>query len=253
MRCQEPAGRGGSVALHEQVAEGHIIRISTPRNHFQLAGSGTRSLLFTGGIGITPILCMAEELSLAGASFEMRYCARSLDRMAFARRIASSSFAHRVILHLDDGPEGQELDVNSVLANPRLDTHLYVCGPTGFMKWVLDAAAERGWTETQIHREYFSQSEPLVSGARQFEVHLARSNRRFVVPVDKTIVQVLSENGVEIPTSCREGVCGTCVTRVVAGDPEHADAVLTPAERARNDCMTPCCSRARSEVLVLDL
>jgi vanillate monooxygenase ferredoxin subunit len=250
---KEPTGRGGSLALHEKVAEGHIIKISEPRNHFQLEGSGTRSLLFAGGIGITPILCMAEELSLAGANFEMHYCARSSDRMAFAQRISASRFADKVILHLDDGPEAQKLDVNSVLAHPRLDTHLYVCGPGGFMKWVLETAAEQGWAETQIHREYFSQSGQSLASVHPFEVRLARSNRRFVVPVDKTIVQVLSKHGIEIPTSCLEGVCGTCVTRVIAGEPEHADSVLTPAERVRNDCMTPCCSRARSEVLVLDL
>jgi vanillate O-demethylase ferredoxin subunit len=250
---KEPAGRGGSLALHEQVAVGDIITISEPRNHFPLAGAGTRSLLLAGGIGVTPILSMAEELSLAGASFEVHYCARSPDRMAFAKRIAESRFADRVILHLDDGAEAQKLDVNSVLAHPRLDTHLYVCGPNGFMKWVLATAVEQGWTETQIHREYFSQSEPPLAAARQFEVQLARGNRRFVVPANKTIVQVLRENGIQIPTSCGEGVCGTCVTRVIAGEPKHADSVLSSDERARNDRMTPCCSRAKSELLVLDL
>lgn len=250
---KEPASRGGSLAMHDQVAEGDIIRISEPRNHFGLAASGTRSLLFAGGIGVTPILCMAEELSLAGASFEMHYCAQSSDRLAFAERIAQSRFAEKVSLHLDDGAEEQKLDVKSVLARPQPDTHLYVCGPNGFMNWVLGTAEEAGWTSAQTHREYFSQSEPPVAAIREFEVRLARSNRRLLIPVDKTIVQVLWENGIKVPISCGEGVCGSCMTRVIAGEPEHADSVLNSAERARNDCMMPCCSRAKSQVLVLDL
>lgn len=250
---KEPASRGGSRALHEQVVEGDIVRISEPRNHFRLVGPGTRSLLIAGGIGIAPILCMAEELSLAGSSFQMHYCARSSDRMAFGPRMAASGFADRVILHLDDGAEEQKLDVTSVLAHPLPDWHLYVCGPNGFMTWVLGAAAQRGWADSQIHREYFSQSGPPLMVAREFEVQLASSNRRLRVPVDKTVAQVLWENGIRIPISCAEGTCGSCVTRVIAGEPQHADSVLTPAERARNDRMTPCCSRARSDVLVLDL
>jgi len=190
---------------------------------------------------------------MAGARFEMHYSVRSSGRMAFAERVAQSRFADKVRLHLDDGAEEQKLNVKSVLARPQPDTHVYVCGPKGFMNWVLGAAEEAGWPEAQTHREYFSQSEPPVPAIREFEVRLARSNRRLLIPVDKTIVQVLWENGIKVPVSCGEGVCGSCMTRVIAGEPDHADSVLNSAERDRNDCMMPCCSRAKSEVLVLDL
>ena len=189
---------------------------------------------------------------MAGARFEMHYSVRSSGRMAFAERVAQSRFADKVRLHLDDGAEEQKLNVKSVLARPQPDTHVYVCGPKGFMNWVLGAAEEAGWPEAQTHREYFSQSEPPVPAIREFEVRLARSNRRLLIPVDKTIVQVLWENGIKVPVSCGEGVW-SCMTRVIAGEPDHADSVLNSAERDRNDCMMPCCSRAKSEVLVLDL
>lgn len=249
----DPASRGGSKAMHELVQEGSRLRISEPRNLFPLQHAAGFSVLFAGGIGITPILCMAERLAQIGAAFELHYCARSIDRMAFIEYIRHSAFAERVHVHVDDGEDVQRLDAAGVLSTPANDGHLYVCGPNGFMEHVLATAREHGWTEAQLHREYFAAAAVPVSEAGGFEVQLASTGRCLQVPADRSVADVLLEAGIDIPLSCEQGVCGTCMTRVLEGEPEHRDMFLTDAEKARNDQFTPCCSRARSARLVLDL
>ncbi|SCZ21059.1 MULTISPECIES: PDR/VanB family oxidoreductase [unclassified Pseudomonas] len=248
----DPASRGGSQAMHEQVHEGSRLRISEPRNLFPLEHAAGDSVLFAGGIGITPILCMAERLARIGALFELHYCGRSAERMAFIDYIRHSPFADRVHIHVDDGEDSQRLDTARVLSMPAADRHLYVCGPTGFMEHVLGTAREQGWAEAQLHREYFTAAVP-TGEAGGFEVQLASSGRCLQVPADRSVAQVLLEAGIDIPLSCEQGICGTCLTRVLEGEPDHRDMFLTDAERARNDQFTPCCSRARSARLVLDL
>ncbi|MBT2297404.1 PDR/VanB family oxidoreductase [Pseudomonas fluorescens] len=248
----DPASRGGSQAMHEQVREGSRLRISEPRNLFALEHGAAYSLLFAGGIGITPILCMAERLAQIGAVFELHYCGRSSDRMAFVEYIRHSRFADRVHVHVDDGDEAQRLDAARVLSAPAGDRHLYVCGPNGFMEHVLGTAREQGWFEAQLHREYFAAAAP-ANESGGFEVQLASTGQCLQVPADRSVAQVLLEAGIEIPLSCEQGICGTCLTRVLEGEPEHLDMFLTDAERARNDQFTPCCSRAKSARLVLDL
>jgi vanillate O-demethylase ferredoxin subunit len=250
---KDPATRGGSKAMHELVNEGDMLTISTPKNHFPLAHEAKRSLLLAGGIGVTPILCMAERLAIAGADFEMHYCTRSKDRTAFHDRINASKFAPRVRFHFDDGAPGQKLDIPALLTKPQPATHLYVCGPKGFMDAVLGIARARGWHESQIHYEFFSSDVGPSASDESFQVKLASSGRIVVVPKDKTVVQALAEAGVEVQTSCEQGVCGTCLTRVLEGEPDHKDLYLTPEEQAANDQFLPCCSRAKSALLVLDL
>ncbi|MBD9631518.1 PDR/VanB family oxidoreductase [Pseudomonas sp. PDM19] len=249
----DPASRGGSRCLHEAVEEGTRLRISEPRNLFPLAHAAGRSLLFAGGIGITPILCMAERLAQSGAAFELHYCCRSADRAAFLERLSRSSFADQVQLHFDDGPAEQRLDAASLLAAPANDTHLYVCGPGGFMAHVLDSARQAGWDESRLHREYFAAAPEPEAASGSFEVQLASSGQCFRIPPERSVADVLLEAGVDIPLSCEQGICGTCVTRVLAGEPEHRDLFMTAAEHARNDQFTPCCSRSKSPRLVLDL
>ena len=248
---RDPASRGGSQAMHEQVEEGSQLRISEPRNLFPLVHEAAYSLLFAGGIGITPILCMAERLAQIGAPFELHYSGRAAERMAFVERIRNSTFADSVHLHIDDGVSGR-LDAARVLSAPSSDSHLYVCGPNGFMDHVLDTAREQGWADTQLHREYFAAVAP-VAEAGSFEVQLASSGQCFQIPAERSVAEVLLEAGIDIPLSCEQGICGTCVTRVLEGEPEHNDMFLTDAEHARNDQFTPCCSRAKSARLVLDL
>ena len=250
---KDPASRGGSKAMHEQVKEGDTLTISEPRNHFALTHAASRSLLFDGGIGVTPILCMAERLALMGAEFDMHYCGRSRDRMAFVDRIATAAFAAKVKVHVDDGAPEQKLDLAAALAQPQAGTHLYVCGPKGFMDAVLGTARAAGWPEAQLHYEFFAAEVVKSDSDGSFEVKLASSGRVITVAKDKTVVAALAEAGVDIPVSCEQGVCGTCLTRVIEGEPDHRDAYLTAEERAANDQFLPCCSRAKSACLVLDL
>ena len=245
--------RGGSGAMHDQVNIGDTITISTPKNHFPLAHGAKRSLLLAGGIGVTPILCMAERLALMGADFEMHYCTRSRERMAFHARISAATYASRVQFHYDDGALQQKLDLVGLLAKPEAGTHLYVCGPKGFMDAVLITARAKGWPEDQLHYEFFSAEVVKSASDQSFQVKLASSGKVVTVPKDKTVVQALAEAGIEVQTSCEQGVCGTCLTRVLEGEPDHKDLYLTPDEQAKNDQFTPCCSRSKSALLILDL
>lgn len=249
---REPSSRGGSAAVHDLVKEGDVLTISAPRNHFPLHDA-PRSLLLAGGIGVTPILCMAQRLATWGADFEMHYCTRSPARTAFREEIAASGFADKVHLHHDDGAEAQKLRVAELLATPEPGTQIYVCGPGGFIDHVVNTAKANGWPAQQIHLEYFAAAAQDTSGDQPFEVKLTSSGQTYRIPKDQTIVQALRAEGVEIMVSCEQGVCGTCITRVLEGVPDHRDCYLTDDERAANDQFTPCCSRSKTPLLVLDL
>jgi vanillate O-demethylase ferredoxin subunit len=250
---RDPASRGGSAAVHA-LAEGDRLRISEPRNQFRLTPGRHHTLLLAGGIGITPLLCMAEALHGEDASFALHYCARSAARAAFLPALHAAGYAGRVHLHVDDGDAGQRLDIAATLAAAPPDAHLYVCGPSGFMAWVIGAAAQAGWPDGRVHREYFNAAGlPPSSGERAFRVRLARSGGTFDIPADASISAVLRAHGIDLPVSCEAGVCGTCLTGVLEGEPDHRDLYLTTTERERGDQMLPCCSRAAGDLLVLDL
>lgn len=250
---KDPQSRGGSVAVHDALLEGQQIRISTPRNHFPLAHHAPRSLLFAGGIGVTPILCMAERLALTGGNFAMHYCTRSRNRTAFISRIESSAFADQVSFHFDDAGDEQRLDLNAVLQAENKDTHIYVCGPTGFMDFVINSAREAGWPDSHIHFEYFAAKAVDTSADESFEVQVASTGKVYQVGPEDSIAAVLAADGVDVMTSCEQGICGACITRVLEGSPEHRDQVLSDEERADDSWITPCCSRSKSPRLVLDL
>ena len=249
---REPNSRGGSSWIHDHVKAGDMVRTRGPRNHFPLVDAPSY-VFIAGGIGVTPILCMAERLAVTGADFEMHYCTRSRSRTAFHERIRASGFAGRVHFHFDDGDAAQRLDLAALLAAPAPGAHLYVCGPKGFMDAVLGSARAGGWPEASLHVEYFNAEVTSHDADAPFEVQLASSGRVVVVPRERTVVQALADAGVEVPTSCEQGVCGTCLTRVLSGVPDHRDLYLTPDEQAANDQFTPCCSRAKTPRLVLDL
>ena len=250
---RDPASRGGSQAMHDQVEVGQILTISAPKNHFPLVQDARHSLLLAGGIGVTPILCMAQRLACVGAGFEMHYCSRSRSRTAFVNRIDHAAFAQQVHFHFDDGAPDQKIDLPSLLSKPQAGTHLYVCGPKGFMDAVLSAARSAQWPESQIHFEFFGAEVQTADTDTSFEVELASSGRVVVVAKDQTVIHALTEAGVDVLTSCEQGLCGTCLTRVLSGTPDHRDQYLTPDERATNDQFLPCCSRSKSARLVIDL
>lgn len=246
------ASRGGSHAMHA-LQEGDRLVIDGPRNHFPLADEAGHSVLLAGGIGITPLLCMAENLAGAGKSFELHYCVRNRPGAAFLDRLQRSSLKDRFFLYRDDAGPAERIDFAGICEAPAESKHLYVCGPGGFMDAALGAARQAGWPEANLHREYFAAAPVGGAAAGGFRVTLSRARLTVEVKPDQTVVQALATHGVEIPTSCEQGICGTCLTRVLAGEPDHRDLFLTNAERARNDCFLPCCSRARSKELVLDL
>jgi vanillate O-demethylase ferredoxin subunit len=247
---REPAGRGGSAAMHA-LAPGAMLEVSRPRNNFELDEAAPFSLLLAGGIGVTPILSMAHRLSELRRDFSFHYAARTAARMAFRGEIEASAFGDRARFHLDDGAATQRLDLDGIVQAYRPGAKLYVCGPAGFMDAVI-AAARKCWPEDAIRREYFSAAPVVPHDADgPFRVRLALSGHSVDVPARCSIVEALAGIGVEVPTSCEQGICGTCVTKVLSGTPDHRDLVLTERERA--DRMTLCCSRALTEELVLDL
>ena len=249
---RDPSSRGGSQAMHEEVQAGTMLRISAPKNHFPLEESQP-SLLLAGGIGVTPILAMAEALSARGAAFEMHYCARSPERTAFRQRIAAAPFAPQVHFHYDSGAVAQKLDLSAVLARLDRRTHIYLCGPAGFIDHVKATVKAHDWPQDHLHLEYFGAAPTAESGDQPFDVRLASSGKVYAIPVGSTVLRVLNDAGVFIPASCEQGVCGTCLTRVLDGVPDHRDLYLDESEQAANDQFTPCCSRSRTAMLVLDL
>ena len=250
---RDPASRGGSQAVHDGVHEGDTLTISVPKNHFALATDAQRHLLLAGGIGVTPLLAMAEQLSDQGASFELHYCARSQSRAAFVQRMTQAPFASQVHMHWDDVPAQPAFDVAALLTQVQAGVHVYVCGPKGFMDFVLSTARAAGWPEGQLHFEFFGAEVAHSDSDAAFTVKIASTGQEIQVPAEQTVVQALQQAGIDISIACEQGVCGTCLTRVLEGIPDHKDMYLTPEEQAANDQFTPCCSRAKSAVMVLDI
>ena len=253
---REPQSRGGSAAVHDRVQTGDLLRISLPRNRFPLVAA-RHSLLFAGGIGITPLLSMAHSLLADGAAFDLHYCCRTRDRAAFLEEVQAPALAAHVQTHFDDVPD-TALDAQAVLAAADAQTHVYVCGPSGYIDFICAQARAAGVDESRIHFERFALDEDQrpaapAEGDVAFQVRLASTGETFDIPADETVTSALDRQGVFIPVSCEEGICGTCLTGIQEGIPDHRDSYLTEAEHAANDQFTPCCSRARTALLVLDL
>ena len=244
--------RGGSQAVHA-LQEGDEIHISLPKNHFPL-NKATHTTLVAGGIGVTPLLAMAEQMLLDGAPFDIHLCTRSSAHTPFASRWAAPEFSGKVYFHHDDGDVTRRADFAALLGKVSPGSQVYVCGPGGFIDAVLGAGRTQGFAETQLHREYFSAApvEP-ISGDSVFSVVLERSGLVIEIAAGVTIVEALRERGIELMVSCEQGVCGTCLTRVTAGTPDHRDMYLTDEEHALNDQMTVCCSRSLTPILTLDI
>lgn len=251
---RELNGRGGSTAMHSQLREGCPVRIGHPRNNFSLRENGGRSILLAGGIGVTPLLCMAQALWAKGADYELHYFARSNAEIAFRDLVIGSPWSDRVAYHFGLVPPLLN-DVLEEILDPRAgDDVLYTCGPNPFMDVVRSCAETAGWPAEAIVLEHFSAEPPsLTPGADEFVVRLAKRGLELIVPSGKAIIDVLRDAGVEIKTSCEQGVCGTCLTTVIEGEPEHNDLYLSDEEHESGRLMTPCVSRSKSKLLVLDM
>lgn len=258
---REECGRGGSKAIHEVVHVGRILAISPPRNNFALHEDAQHHVLVAGGIGITPMIAMVHRLLAIGASFELHYGARTESRLAFVEQLKSLGLGSRLHLYVDGGDPSRGMDVIGLARHAREGAHFYCCGPAGLMRAVRKATATR--EPGTVHFEHFAGAatptavpDDLMAGDGEtigvgFKVKLARSGGEFDVPDDKSIVDVLREHGIQVPTSCEAGLCGTCRTRYLEGEPDHRDYVLEDEER-RHEIML-CCSRSRTSRLVLDL
>jgi ferredoxin-NADP reductase len=244
---REDDGRGGSVWLHDSVSVGSIIRVAGPRNHFEYsADKGTNYLFIAGGIGITPISAMVRAADAAGVNFSLEYAGRSRGTMAFASEL-EDAHAGRVRIHAAD--EGQRLDLAALFAALPPFTTTYCCGPARLIEAVEEAARGR-----QLVVERFEPKElgaPVLS--EPFEVELAFSGLALTVPPERSVLDVVEEAGVLVLSSCREGTCGTCETRVMEGEIDHRDSILTPDEQAANDVMYICVSRSAGPKLTLEL
>ncbi|HLY87783.1 MAG TPA: PDR/VanB family oxidoreductase [Acetobacteraceae bacterium] len=249
---REPAGRGGSRFLHDNLRVGDIVSVSRPRNNFALCEQAEHSILIAGGIGITPLLSMARRLDALGRSCELFYAARARPAAAFLDEIEvlGSSGCLKVHLDFDDERSGRLFDLSAIVERAPARAHLYCCGPQPMLEAFEAAAKDR--PAGQVHVEYFQAREaPAIEGG--FDVRLARSNRTIAVKAGKTILDALLDAGIAANHACSEGVCGTCETRVLEGIPDHRDQFLSKDEQASNKTMMICCSGARSGTLVLDL
>ena len=247
---RDVAGTGGSVNMVDAVQTGSLLRVSPPENYFPLAHTASRYLLIAGGIGITPILAMMHELQARGADFKVIYCTRAPASSAFLDELNAPQWAQRVTVHHDHGDPARLLELAPLLADAPPDTHIYCCGPRPLMQAVREQTAH--WPSGSVHFEDFGTSARPASEADQtFTVRLARSGIDVQVPPDKTILTALRECGIAVPSSCESGTCGSCRTRLLAGEVEHRDFVLDDDEYASNIMI--CVSRARSKELVLDV
>jgi vanillate O-demethylase ferredoxin subunit len=245
------ASRGGSRFLHDTVRVGDRVAVSGPRNNFPLTEDAAHTLLLAGGIGITPLWCMIQRLRQLGRSFELLYCSRNRGAAAFRDQLmVLQGEGAAIAFNFDGEPGGKILDIGALVAKAAPATHLYCCGPLPMLAAFETATASR--PRDRVHLEYFTPREgPASTGG--FTVILARTGRSVLVPPGRTILETLLDAGLDLPSSCLEGVCGTCETKVLEGEPDHRDVVLTQAERHANRSMMICCSGCKGERLVLDI
>lgn len=248
---RDPAGRGGSAEIHDTVLTGKVLKVRGPRNRFELAYAGNY-ILIAGGIGITPILAMAQELG-GSKPWHLFYGGRSLESMAFRDELATLGAEHTTFVPQDTAGI---LDLDEVFSRVDESTAIYCCGPEGLLGAVL-AKSESLGVAGQVHFERFGaapqapQAETAPTDA--FEVTLERSGRTITVDPEETVLDAIRKVIADMPSSCEEGFCGTCETRVLAGEIDHRDQILSKAEREANDSMFVCVSRAKSPKIVLDL
>ncbi len=243
--------RGGSRYIFEHLNVGDTLKISAPRNNFPLVEDAEHVVLFAGGIGITPIWCMAQQLAAENRRWKLYYSCRSRADMAFVETLEKLG-ADVVHLHFDDEAGGKFLDLAAAIAAAPENAHFYCCGPNPMLTAFEAAAASR--PRNHVHVEYFTPKEEATAAKLGgFWVELARSGEEYFIPEGRKILEVLYEAGVDVDYSCELGICGECVTRVISGVPEHHDSVLSEEEQAANDKVMICCAGCKTERLVLDM
>jgi len=243
-------GRGGSEYVHTQVRVGMQLTISRPRNNFFLDLTARHSVLVAGGIGITPVYCMFRQLLALGKSAQLIYCARSRQEAALVEEL--TGLDANVVYHFND-EKGALPDLSHYLADQPGDAHFYCCGPTPMLDAFESTCERLGYPHAHIERFAAEQAPPSDEAQASYSVELARSGKTLKVEPGLNLLDVLLEAGCDIDYSCREGVCGSCETKVLEGDVDHRDGVLTKAERAANKSMMVCVSGCKSQRLVLNI
>lgn len=245
----EEQSKGGSAFMHQQVEVGSTLTISSPNNLFALDPNAGRHVLIAGGIGITPFLAQLHELEGGDTDYELHYAFRSPEHGAFQDDLSSGPHAGRTRFYIDS--LGRKLDLAALCAGLTEDAHLYVCGPKPLIDAVIATAAKAGIAEQRVHWEQFAAT-PATGAA--FTVVLARSGQELLVEEGMTILQAIQKSkAANVECLCREGVCGTCETRIIDGEAEHFDQYLSDEEKAAQQSLMVCVSRAKSARLVLDL
>lgn len=247
---RSPGSRGGSRYVHDMLRVGQVVQVGRPRNDFPLAEGRAPVVLIAGGIGITPLWAMVQALSREQRPWVLHYAARQPGRAAFLEPLLALG-GEQVRTYFDS--DGSTLNLGEVVAQAPADAHLYCCGPSGMLQAFCDATA--ALDPARVHLERFG-AKPVdrpVSATAAFEVVLARSGRTLQVPACGSVLDAVQAAGVGAPFSCREGFCGTCETRVLEGVPDHRDTVLSQTERSAGRTMMICCSRSKTDRLVLDL
>jgi phthalate 4,5-dioxygenase reductase subunit len=245
---RESNGRGGSCSLIDSVKAGDEITVTAPVNDFALPQRAQDFLFIAGGIGVTPMMAMIRQVMAEGKRFRLFYCSRSPETTAFRDELSAPEFKDKVVIHYDEGDASRSLDLRPILAERKNREHLYCCGPRPLMEAV--RAMTDHWSPTAVHFEAFSEAETHKADDKPFKVRLARSGDVLDVPTDKTILEVLRAHGLDVPSSCETGTCGTCRTKLLAGEADHRDLVL--AEHERKDTIMICVSRARSTDITID-
>ena len=246
----EPDSRGGSRYMHDSVLEGDTLQLSEPHNNFPLRRDAARTVLIAGGIGVTPLLSMAQTLQRQGLLWELHYFAQSDDHIAFGEVL--EPLAAGLVKHLGLSPEQTTGELERITHSYETAGHVYVCGPGPMIEATRTIAAGSGWPEDAVHFEYFK-NESDLDDASSFEVLLAQSGQTLVVGAGRSLLESLRDAGVAMPSSCEQGLCGTCMVTVLEGELDHQDMYFNDSERAASDKVLTCVSRARSRRIVLDL
>lgn len=247
---KDSESRGGSLSAFNEIESGMPLKVSEPKNLFPLSHA-KHSVLIGGGIGITPLISMAYALRKTNASFELHYCGKSELSSAFVDELKNGELAGFTHFHFKDQGSNHRQFFENSLKNIDPETHVYTCGPNGFMDWVINLAKTQQLADAQIHKEYFQVETDLTGNA--FEVVAQRSGKIIMVNAEETILSALAREGIEIEMSCEQGVCGTCMCDVIEGEPDHRDVYFTDEEKADNEQILVCCSRSKTPRLVLDI
>ena len=244
--------RGGSRYVHEQLRVGAILPISVPRNNFKLHENVEHSVLVAGGIGVTPIYCMLQRLIALGRKVDLIYCARTRSEAAFVNEItALVSESVNLTMHFDDEQMAPP-QLDQLLASYSADAHLYCCGPTPMLDAFEKTCDSLGYENAHVERFTAVHVTPSTADVG-YVVELKRNGKIIEIAPGQSILDKLIEEGISLDYSCKEGVCGSCETKIISGDVEHLDSILTKSEKTANKSMMVCVSRCRGGTLVLDL